>query len=267
MGIAIAEMEGEWQVYRQIGGIAPKPAHRRNDHYLFIFQETGRSKVLLDGVELTLSGQMILCISPGQVHETISASDDVNAWIITAGVNRVRYTDTFARFYFQYAGFTIDAALATYLSECFGLLYKIDPSLKEVRISLLDACIGMIATVYHHAIPPADVTSRRAEITSAFKALVLKHFKEMKSPADYAEQLHLTPAYLNEVVKDATGSPVSFWVQQAVITEAKRLLSGTERTIKEIAFSLGYMDQGYFTRYFTNAVGEAPLTFRTRNRK
>lgn len=263
MGIPIISIEEDFQVYRLENGVPQKPPHRRNDHFLFIFQESGRSVLRVDGVEVILSGKMVICISPGQVHETIDVSKDVKAWIITAGANRVRHTAIFERFYYDYSGLAMEAPLG----ECFALLYKISPALSEVKISLLDACIGMIADAYNKTSPAPVNGSRRSEITTAFKRLVLQHFKEFKSAADYAELLHITPSYLNEVVKDCTGSPLSFWVQQAVVTEAKRLLAGTDLSIKEIAFSLGYDDQGYFTRYFTNAAGEAPQAYKTRNRK
>lgn len=260
MSIPVVLKEGDFQVYRFDGGLENKPAHRRNDHFLFIFQQTGRSVLLVDEVELILSGKMVLCISPGQVHETIAVSKNTTAWLVTAGVEHIK-------FYFPYAPLPVEDEVAEHLGECFTLLYKMNPSFSAVRISLLDACIGMIAAIYHTAVPAADVTSRRREISEAFKRLLLLYFREMKSVGEYAAKLYITPSYLNEVVKETTGSPVSFWVQQAVVAEAKRLLSGTDLSIKEIAFSIGYNDQGYFTRYFTNATGEPPLAFRSRNRK
>ncbi|WP_343674063.1 AraC family transcriptional regulator [Chitinophaga sp.] len=260
MGIPVVLKEGDFQVYRFDGGLEDKPPHRRNDHFLFIFQESGKSEIFVDGNEVKLANKMLLCISPGQVYETLSVSDNTTAWIVTAGVEHVKY-------HFPCPALHIDELSAGYLAECLALLNKMNTGFHEVRISLLDACIGMIAEVYKKNVPAVEVTSRRRDLTAAFKRLVLLHFREMKSAGEYAGKLNITPSYLNEVVKAATGSPVSFWVQQAVVAEARRLLSGTDLTIKEIAFSIGYHDQGYFTRYFTNATGESPQAFRTRNRK
>ncbi|MDR1882538.1 MAG: AraC family transcriptional regulator, partial [Prevotella sp.] len=100
-----------------------------------------------------------------------------------------------------------------------------------------------------------------------FKSLLADHLKTVKSPAQYASMLHLSPSYLNEAVKGVTGFPVSYWIQYAVTLEAKRLLFYTEKSISEVAFELGYDDNAYFTRLFTKASGVSPTRFRANYRK
>jgi len=84
----------------------------------------------------------------------------------------------------------------------------------------------------------------------------------MKTPAEYAESLHITPAYLNEVVKDTTGYPVSYWIHNEIVLEAKRMLFYTEQSVKEIAHILGYVDVAYFIRLFKKRTQITPLQFR-----
>jgi hypothetical protein len=54
MGIAIISTEADFQVYRLEHGVAQKAPHRRNDHFMFIFLESGRSVLRVDGVEVIL---------------------------------------------------------------------------------------------------------------------------------------------------------------------------------------------------------------------
>ncbi len=61
----------------------------------------------------------------------------------------------------------------------------------------------------------------------------------MKSPSQYAAALNISPAWLNEVVKETTGFPVSHWIHQEIILEIKRMLYYTGNTVKEIAHLLG----------------------------
>lgn len=89
----------------------------------------------------------------------------------------------------------------------------------------------------------------------------------MKSPAEYATVLNITPAYLNEVVKAVTGNPVSYWIHQEIILEAKRALFYTESTVKEIAHLIGFSDPAYFIRLFKKLTGASPLQFRQKYRK
>jgi AraC-like DNA-binding protein len=90
-------------------------------------------------------------------------------------------------------------------------------------------------------------------------------FIETKSPSDYARALHISTPYLNECVRDVTGFPVSYHIQQRVILEAKRLLYHSNKTVKEIAAELGYDDHAYFSRVFTKITGMTALAFRNKN--
>lgn len=46
---------------------------------------------------------------------------------------------------------------------------------------------------------------------------------------------------------------------------ARRMLSGGGETVTEIAFSCGFEDSNYFSRYFRKHHGESPLGWRKRH--
>jgi YesN/AraC family two-component response regulator len=46
------------------------------------------------------------------------------------------------------------------------------------------------------------------------------------------------------------------------VAEAKNILLNTERTVKEIAISLGYGDAFYFSRLFKKYAGMSPANFK-----
>ena len=64
-----------------------------------------------------------------------------------------------------------------------------------------------------------------------------------------------------------TGFPISYWIHQQVVLEAKRLLYYTNMDVKEIAFSLGYEDPTYFSRLFSKVTGISPGAFRQKFHK
>ncbi|MBO9659063.1 MAG: helix-turn-helix domain-containing protein, partial [Chitinophagaceae bacterium] len=47
-----------------------------------------------------------------------------------------------------------------------------------------------------------------------------------------------------------------------ILLEAKRLLTYSSMTVKEIAYDLGYEDPAYFNRLFANKTGDTPVAFR-----
>ncbi|WP_294203671.1 AraC family transcriptional regulator [uncultured Chryseobacterium sp.] len=113
---------------------------------------------------------------------------------------------------------------------------------------------------------PEAALSRSETITKAFRKLLEKNYRRAKRPGDYADQLHISTAYLNECVKNATGVPVSQHIRDRIILEAKRRLYHTDQSVKEISFELGFDDYPYFSRLFKKATGMSALSFRNKNR-
>jgi len=80
--------------------------------------------------------------------------------------------------------------------------------------------------------------------------------------AFYAEKLHISPNYLNILCKKNLKISATQLIHQRISIEAKRLLQSTERSIKEIAFELGFADQAYFSNFFKQQTGASPSDFR-----
>jgi len=252
-----------------------KSAHRRDDHYLFIFQKNGHSKIVIDFKEVELIGSVVLCILPGQVHYGVAVDNETEAWLITLDTNFVNddYRAIFEDHYFQYDPIALSNASSFSLNKFIEIMSSIKESRKELNLipqvihSLINACVGMFASAYHQTENNKQNLLRTDILTEQFKRLLLRHIRTHKSTSDYAEALNISPAYLNEAVKLTTGFTVGFWIQQATMTEAKRLLYTTDITVKEIAYLLGFTDHAYFTRYFSNAAGHSPTEFRLTHRK
>jgi AraC family transcriptional activator of pobA len=103
---------------------------------------------------------------------------------------------------------------------------------------------------------------RSIGITKTFKQLLRRHFKTMKRPSSYAAKMNLTVSHLNDTVRSVTGLPVTWYIQQELMREARRLLVHSDLTIKEIAGNLGFEDAKYFNRLFSKVNGVAPGSFR-----
>nr|WP_262911752.1 helix-turn-helix transcriptional regulator [Joostella atrarenae] len=54
-------------------------------------------------------------------------------------------------------------------------------------------------------------------------------------------------------------------IKNRIILEAKRQLSYTNNSVKEIAFMLGFNDPAYFTRFFKKALTVSPLQYRNKD--
>lgn len=78
----------------------------------------------------------------------------------------------------------------------------------------------------------------------------------------FAEQLHLSPNYLGDLIKKETGKSPQDHIQLKLIMVAKERLSDPELSIAEVAYGLGFAYPQHFTRMFKKVTGRTPGEFR-----
>ncbi|WP_218597978.1 helix-turn-helix domain-containing protein [Polaribacter sp. NJDZ03] len=95
-----------------------------------------------------------------------------------------------------------------------------------------------------------------------FSLLVEQNFKTMHSVTEYANRLGLSPKSITKHFQKLGAKTPSDFIKNRILLEAKRLLVYTDKTVKEIAFELGFNDPAYFTRFFTKGIEKSPLQFK-----
>ncbi|MDD6364976.1 MAG: AraC family transcriptional regulator [Bacteroidales bacterium] len=98
------------------------------------------------------------------------------------------------------------------------------------------------------------------------QALLRESISRHISPAEIASGLGMSYSLLREQFKAVTGMSMSDYAVQQRINLAKNLLSGTDKSIKEIAFETGYESMSRFCCAFHQHVGITASEFRKRNR-
>ncbi len=114
-------------------------------------------------------------------------------------------------------------------------------------------------------------TRRDDEIFIQFKQLLTQNFvaiaagelHKVYSVREFAEQLHLHPNYLNQIIKKTTGQPPIKHIQARTLTEAEGLLTNSNKTVSEIAHLLGFTDTTHFSKFFKKHTNQTPLQYRT----
>ncbi|MCY4779989.1 AraC family transcriptional regulator [Sphingobacterium sp. UT-1RO-CII-1] len=108
--------------------------------------------------------------------------------------------------------------------------------------------------------------SRQDQVVAQFQFLVNQYFVEKRQVIEYAEMLNVHPNYLNDLVKEVTGSPASHFIQKQLVQEIKSRLLQTNDTIAMIAYKLHFTDDSYFNRFFKKQTGFTPLQLRKDHR-
>ncbi len=106
------------------------------------------------------------------------------------------------------------------------------------------------------------VPSNEVDIFRDFSRLLEIHFREKHNVSEYAELLHIAPKTLTHKFKSLQLESPNQLIINRIILEAKRLLIYTDKTVKEIAYDLGYEDPAYFNRLFTGKTGSTPSNFK-----
>jgi len=78
----------------------------------------------------------------------------------------------------------------------------------------------------------------------------------------FASELNLSTNYFGDLIKKETGITALDYIQSKVINEAKIRIFDTEKSLNEIANSLGFKYQQHFTRLFKQKTGITPNEFR-----
>lgn len=242
-------------------------AHR-DDYYIFGIVDSGTCCVNIDFKDYCLSESEIICTQPGQVHRIADTGNATAFLLFIDGVFIDGLTrQILAEYSLSLAPFKMNDIQYSELQQLFAMiLRRIDEGerneLKQILQSLSCAAVGIITDVIQKAIRQQPKNKRHIEIILAFKELLSKEKQISRSISYYAELLHLSPVYLNEVIKDIAGVSVGKYIQNELILRAKRMLVYTSRTIKEISLDLGIDNYAYFTRLFTKATGVSPTLYR-----
>ncbi|MGC0422621.1 AraC family transcriptional regulator [Embleya sp. AB8] len=85
---------------------------------------------------------------------------------------------------------------------------------------------------------------------------------EERTVGAYADRLGVSVGHLNHAVKTATGRTPGRIIRQTQVVEAKRLLAGSDLTVRQVADRVGFADPAYFCRFFRRETGSTPGEYR-----
>lgn len=86
------------------------------------------------------------------------------------------------------------------------------------------------------------------------------------SIAQIARDMALSPSALAGRFRREFGMPLGRYIDEMLLAEIGRLLSGTGLTVGQIAERLGFCDQFYLSRFFSARMGMPPSEYRARLR-
>lgn len=114
-------------------------------------------------------------------------------------------------------------------------------------------------------------TSQLSLPSSGTSALVVSLLEEIQhnyatiSFRDFAAAARVSPAYLSQIVRKATGLSCTEHLQRQRIAQARKLLRETDLPVTDICAAVGYTNTGHFYRLFEQHTSLSPADYRKLN--
>ena len=156
--------------------------------------------------------------------------------------------------------------------NCFAeigeeLRHPIDRHSCAIIVSNIEVLLNHCLRFYDRQFATREPVNK--DVLVRFEALLNGYFDSGKpqdlglpSVAWCAEQLHFSPNYFGDLVKKETGKSAIEYIHLAVIGRVKDLLMGTDKTVSEIAYEVGFQYPHHLSRMFKKIAGCSPLEYR-----
>lgn len=131
-----------------------------------------------------------------------------------------------------------------------------------IRCHLIEILLLTVRRLDH-----ASIASGGQNIASYLTSYISKYYMQPISLSDLAEHLNYSLPYVSKCFKEEMGVTFVNYLQNYRIKQASRLLITTQKTLPEIAQTVGYRDVKFFTELFKNSTGLTPGAFRRMHRK
>ena len=252
-----------------------------HDFYSIFWIQHGQAVHATDFVEYVIEKDTILFVPPGLKHRLVldqmagGYSILFNEEFIR--YNRKNYTPLREYQLFNNPDFKsmikveeeIKGKFTTIVEQMVAEVQRSDDYSNDVILNLLHWFLFESIRMFESQYDPMEFSENDTNVNSIirFKELIEENYIQEKSVSAYADMLKMNPTCLNEVAKKSTGITAGEMIRNRIIEETKQKLFGTDLSGKEIAYSLGFDDPSYFSRFFKKYTGFTLKAFRDISRE
>ena len=255
-------------------GIRRTPVHRET-FYCIILITDGQEEVAVNGHKRSVQAGDVICSRPGEVWSW-QPDPKLEGLVLIfeepfllSFFNDSRFLDRFA--YLQpdrtSPFLQPDMALQERLYHLFSLMKaEIDDNRNKDQ-HILRAMLYETLMLLNRAEKVTDSEQSLNNVSinryvNGFKHSVEAEYMMRHEVEYYADKLCITPNYLNKIVNQSLGTTAKSYIDQKLFEEAKRLLSYTILSVKEIAEWLHFDSSSHFVRFFRKHSSMTPLQYR-----
>lgn len=136
---------------------------------------------------------------------------------------------------------------------------------EEIAKNLLQTLIYEVLQLYQDKRIEYKMLTRKEKYLQSFVSLLFENHMKERSVSFYADKMFITPKYLSQIIKEASGIHIQEWIDDMVIMAIKALLKSSNMTILQISEEMNFANPSFFGSYFKKRTRMTPLQYRKNN--
>lgn len=157
---------------------------------------------------------------------------------------------------------TIDSIIQNIQNEISS---RLDNFSQEVMVSNLELLLSYCNRFYNRQFLTRKMAT--TDLLIKFETLLESYFSEnsileLPKVEKIAKELHVSSSYLSDMLRSITGQNTQQHIHEKLIEKAKEILTTTELSVSEVAFSLGFEYPQSFSKLFKSKTNQTPIEFR-----
>lgn len=255
------------------------------DFYSIMFKNYCANKLRYGRQSFDFQEGSLICIGPKQVilmDNEIEKTENMMGWGLFFHPDLLRGTSLGNRIN-EYSFFSYETSEALHLSDkekqvLYDCVQKIETELEEnidnhsqnlivTNIELLlNYCMRYYGRQFITRKNTNSSTVAQVEqiLRSYFKSDSMKEIG-LPTVKYLADKVHLSANYLSDLLKKETGLNAQDHIHYYLIEEAKSILVNSDRSVSQVAYSLGFDYPQYFSKLFKQKTGKTPVEYRNMN--
>jgi len=147
---------------------------------------------------------------------------------------------------------------------------NIDQHTQSLLISNLELLLNYCNRFYGRQFYTREKVA--SDVVQQFEQLLLTYFSKdtlieegLPDVKYFAAKLNFSPNYLSDLLTKFTGKSTQEHIHLQIVNKAKSLLWGSEKSISEIAYHLGFEHPSHLNKLFKSKTGKTPGEYRQLN--
>ena len=240
---------------------------------LFVLCTKGSLNVSINTSQYRLHAQDLVMLIPGSYLKLSDISEDITISYVgfsseyLSHLDLVKDTAPFLPYLLEHPLHALNDEQMNLCQSIYDLLNQSFPLLdslnnKYIMRSILTIFIQGASELYKKQVNHLHDNSRNTKIYNDFVVMVVEHHTTHHNVSFYAEKLGVSLPHFCTSIKKAIRLTPGEVISYALMIHAKGLLQYTNKSVKEVAFALGFTNLSFFNKYFRQHVHMTPQEYR-----